>query len=442
MKSEKKISNNFKKIFKVVCDKLRKDFPIYIIILISLILHIVAIYELGFDYTLNSDDASYVQSGITFLETGKITMHGDISAQIMPGMTFLIAFVALIFGTGTKLMIALKILWLLMGISTIYVVYKTIRLYTNKYISAIPCLFFLTADYIWMDNLILTETPYILLFSLLVYHTLKLSINSTKKDYICIVIYYIMAVFIRPNIGIYPIFLFVFLILKKYDFKLLIKQCLIAGLILVLTLAPWTYRNYKVFDKFIPLTYGIGNPLLLGTYQGVGYPLDEELDYVKNVDEKMPNEMKYYLDNPTEKDYMTRYYRLEYDGMKAKYRMDEWWNRDKKSMLKSYLYFKPMENFYNCFYWNTILNIDSNNILKVRKFEIILFGISSIVILIDRKKIKEWLFLILVYGSQIALYSYTFAFSRYAVTMFFMRYIIIGLGIDIIYRKIKNWRKK
>ncbi len=189
MKSEKKISNNFKKIFKVVCDKLRKDFPIYIIILISLILHIVAIYELGFDYTLNSDDASYVQSGITFLETGKITMHGDISAQIMPGMTFLIAFVALIFGTGTKLMIALKILWLLMGISTIYVVYKTIRLYTNKYISAIPCLFFLTADYIWMDNLILTETPYILLFSLLVYHTLKLSINSTKKDYICIVIY-------------------------------------------------------------------------------------------------------------------------------------------------------------------------------------------------------------------------------------------------------------
>lgn len=236
--------------------------------------------------------------------------------------------------------------------------------------------------------------------------------------------------------------MFVFLILKKYDFKLLIKQCLIAGLILVLTLAPWTYRNYKVFDKFIPLTYGIGNPLLLGTYQGVGYPLDEELDYVKNVDEKMPNEMKYYLDNPTEKDYMTRYYRLEYDGMKAKYRMDEWWNRDKRSMLKSYLYFKPMENFYNCFYWNTILNIDYNNILKVRKFEIILFGISSIVILIDRKKIKEWLFLILVYGSQIALYSYTFAFSRYAVTMFFMRYIIIGLGIDIIYRKIKNWRKK
>lgn len=415
---------------------------VLIVIIISLILHILALNELGFNYTLNSDDASYIQSGITFLETGKITMHGVISAQIMPGMTFLIALVSLAFGTGSGLMVALKILWMLMGITTIYVVYKTIKLYTNKYIATIPCLFFLAIDYIWMDNLILTETPYILLFSLLIYHTLKLSQNVNNKDYILIVIYYILAVFIRPNIGIYPIFLVIFLLLKKYNFKLLMKQCLLAGIILLICLVPWTYRNYKVFGKFIPLTYGMGNPLLLGTYQGVGYPLDEELDYIKNVDKKMSKEMKYYLDNPKEKDYMTKYYSLEYDGMKAEYRMHEWWSRDKKSMLISYLYYKPIENFYNYFYWDTVLNISSDSLLIMRKIEIILFGISSLIILIDKKKFKEWLFLILVYGSQVALYSYTFAFSRYAITMFFLRYIIIGLGIDIAYNKFKKWRKK
>ena len=185
-----------------------------------------------------------------------------------------------------------------------------------------------------MDNLILTETPYILLFSLLIYHTLKLSIKTNKKDYVLIVIYYILAVFIRPTIGIFPIFLFIFLTLKKYNFKLLIRQCIIAGIILLLCLIPWTYRNYKVFNHFIPLTYGTGNPLLLGTYQGSGYPTDEELDYVKNVDEKIPAEMKYYLQYPNKKDYMTKYYSLEYDGLKAKYRMHEWWNKDKISMLK------------------------------------------------------------------------------------------------------------
>ena len=368
-------------------------------------------------------------------------MHGVISAQIMPGMTFLIAFMALIFGTGTKLMISLKVLWMIMGISTICVVYKSIKLYTNKYISALSCLFFLAIDYVWMDNLILTETPFILLFALLIYHTLKLSQNTNRKDYILIIIYYIMAVFIRPNIGIFPIFLFIFLLLKKYDFKLLMKQCLIAGAILLLCLIPWAYRNYKVFGKFIPLTYGIGNPLLLGTYQGVGYPLDEELDYVKNVDEKIPDKMKYYLENTNEKEYMTKYYLLEYDGMKAKYRMHEWWNKDKISMLKSYLYYKPKELFNNYFYWDTILGIKPMVLSTIRKLEILFFGLSSLLILLNKKRIKEWLFLILTYGSQIALYSYTFAFSRYAISMFFIRYIVIGIGIGILYDIVKNRRK-
>ncbi len=426
-----------KKIYKIIMN----NWLIVIIMIISLVLHILAIKQLGFNYTLNSDDASYVKSGIVFLQTGEITMHGVISAQIMPGMTFLIAFMALIFGTGTKLMISLKVLWMIMGISTICVVYKTIKLYTNKYISALSCLFFLAIDYVWMNNLILTETPFILLFALLIYHTLKLSQNTNRKDYILIIIYYIMAVFIRPNIGIFPIFLFIFLLLKKYDFKLLMKQCLIAGAILLLCLIPWTYRNYKVFGKFIPLTYGTGNPLLLGTYQGVGYPLDEELDYVKNVDEKIPDKMKYYLENTNEKEYMTKYYLLEYDGMKAKYRMHEWWNKDKISMLKSYLYYKPKELFNNYFYWDTILGIKPMVLSTIRKLEILFFGLSSLLILLNKKRIKEWLFLILTYGSQIALYSYTFAFSRYAISMFFIRYIVIGIGIGILYDIVKNRRK-
>ena len=421
---------------------IKDNWCILIVLLLSIILHVLATIDLGINYTINSDDASYIESGITFIETGKITMHGVISAQIMPGMTFLIGFISLIFGTGTVFMYVLKILWALMGIGTIYVVYKTIRLYSNKYISTIPCIFFLAMDYIWMDNMILTETPYIFLFSLLVYHTLKLALNPNKKDYILIVLYYIMAVFIRPNIGLYPVFLFIYLLLKKYNFKLLMKQCVIAGVILIALLIPWTYRNYKVFGKFIPLTYGTGNPLLLGTYQGVGYPLDEELDYVKNVDEKMDEEMKHYLDNPEEKDYMTRFYLLEYDGMKAKYRMNEWWKRDKKSMLKSYLFYKPIDNFYNYFYWDTVLNVSSELIALTRRIDIVMFFISSIIILIDKKKFKEWLFIILVYGSQIALYSYTFAFSRYAISMFYLRYIIIGIGLGILFKKIKLWRSK
>ena len=96
-------------------DKIKKfikeNWCIIVVLLLSIILHIFATIDLGINYTINSDDASYIESGITFIKTGKITMHGVISAQIMPGMTFLIGFISLIFGTGTVFMYALKILW-------------------------------------------------------------------------------------------------------------------------------------------------------------------------------------------------------------------------------------------------------------------------------------------------------------------------------------------
>ena len=427
-----------KKVKKII----KNNWPIIFVIGISLILHSLALNELGFKYSLKSDDLHYVYSGIEFAKTGHIIMHDVLSAQIMPGLTFVIAFLSLIFGTGIKLWIALKILYMLMGLMTIVIVYKTLRLYTNKYIATIPCIFFLAADFVWMDNLILTETPFILLFSLLVYFTLRLSINRSKRDYILIIICYILALFIRPNIGIYPLFLFIFLLLKKYDLRLLIKQCLVAGIVLLLVLTPWTIRNYKVFGKFIPLTYGMGNPLLLGTYQGFNYPADDEVEYQKEVYEKAPEELRYYLENPDEKDYMTKYYSLEYDGLIAKYRMRKWWKNDKKAMLRSYLLYKPRILIDTAFYWKEILGIKISMLYIIRKVELILTAISILVIIINKKRIKEMLFLGMIYMSQIILYAYTFAFDRYGITLFFIRYLIIGIGIDVIYKMIKNRSKK
>ena len=427
-----------KKVKKII----KNNWPIIFVIGISLIMHSLALNELGFKYSLKSDDLHYVYSGIEFAKTGHIIMHDVLSAQIMPGLTFVIAFLSLIFGSGIKLWIALKILYMLMGLMTIVIVYKTLRLYTNKYIATIPCIFFLAADFVWMDNLILTETPFILLFSLLVYFTLRLSINRSKRDYILIIICYILALFIRPNIGIYPLFLFIFLLLKKYDLRLLIKQCLVAGIVLLLVLTPWTIRNYKVFGKFIPLTYGMGNPLLLGTYQGFNYPADDEVEYQKEVYEKAPEELRYYLENPDEKDYMTKYYSLEYDGLIAKYRMRKWWKNDKKAMLRSYLLYKPRILIDTAFYWKEILGIKISMLYIIRKVELILTAISILVIIINKKRIKEMLFLGMIYMSQIILYAYTFAFDRYGITLFFIRYLIIGIGIDVIYKMIKNRSKK
>ena len=430
---------NFKNSFKSLFVFINENKLICVILFISLVLHIAVLFTLGVDYGLNSDDASYIASGIYFKNNLTIIMHGTQSAQIMPGMTYLIALISYFVGEGLALMVTLKILWMLMGLLSILGVYKIVRLFSNKIFSSISAAFLLVIDFIWMDNTILTETPFMFGFIFLIYSSLMLARTKKPKYFYQVVAFYMFSILFKANIAPYPVFLIIYLLLNKYDLKLLGKQMLISAAILSVFFIPWIIRNYVVFDKFIPLTYGSGDPLLLGTYQGYNYPEDNEEEYKKYVDTHASDEMKSYINGTaTEKLYKTRYYDLEKEKFIAQYRIKEWWNNDKISMLKSYLIYKPYVNMYCTFYWATIWGITSEMILLIRKIDIILTIICGIVTLFNRKYFKELLFLAFNYIFQIAVYSYTFAFSRYGQTILFIRFIIIGIGLQIIYNFIKN----
>lgn len=427
---------DFKKLIEKSKFVLKNNYAFLIVLGLAIVLYIMALKELGFSYSIVSDDIGYIKSGIHFFETGEIIMHGYISAQIMPGLTFFIAMFCLFFGTGTKLIIALKISYMIMGLLSILILYKIIKLYANQIIAGLVSLLLLAPDFIWMNNIILTETPFMLLFLLLIYHSLKYIKNYNNKDFIFIIIYYILTLFLRPSICVYPLFLIIVLLIKGHDLKnLLIKSLILCGF-LICCLAPWTYRNYKIFGEFIPLSYGAGSPLLKGTYQGVGYPSDQELDYSK-IDDNLSEEMKYYLSPDVPRSHWTIHYSLKYEGLKAKYRMKEWWNKDKFSMLKSYLVLKPKIMIYNSFYWKDIFGISINFNLFLRKIDITLFLISIIIIIFNRKYIWELVLILLTYSYHILLYSFSFAFSRYSITLIFLRFIVIGLGLNIFWKRLK-----
>ena len=156
-------------IFNSFKTKVKKDFLSFmkahkaalIVLSLLLILRLMALYSLGFTYSLESDDVSYIESGIRFARTGTITMHDDYpSAQIMPGMTVLIGLFVLLFGEGKLLWIALKLLWICMGLGTAWFVYRSVCLFVPKWCGIIGMLPLFRTDFIWMDNLILTETPF------------------------------------------------------------------------------------------------------------------------------------------------------------------------------------------------------------------------------------------------------------------------------------------
>ena len=142
---------------------LREHRGALVVLGLLLVVRLMTLYSLGFSYTLNSDDASYLNSGITFARTGTITMHNQYpSAQIMPGMTVLIGLFVLVFGEGKLLWLSLKLLWILMDLGTAWFLYRSVSLFTPKWCGWLGMLPLFRADFLWMNSTILTETPFLL----------------------------------------------------------------------------------------------------------------------------------------------------------------------------------------------------------------------------------------------------------------------------------------
>jgi len=62
----------------------------------------------------------------------------------------------------------------------------------------------------------------------------------------------------KPFFLVYPIILAMVEWLKNKDWKESVKLLLITTVVMMVVIAPWTIRNYKKFDRFIPVSYNSG----------------------------------------------------------------------------------------------------------------------------------------------------------------------------------------
>lgn len=423
---------------------------ILFIMLLLFLERFYVMYRLGITYNLGSDDLGYFNSGIAFKNTGTITMYGIVSAQIMPGMTVLIGILSMIFGEGKTLWLALKLLWFVMGSATAWYIYKIVNLYAPKFCGILAALPLFWIDFAWMDNIILTETPFMLLFTAMVYYTIMMGKTNKRLPFILCTISYMLALMLKANIAIYPVFALIYLLIVKYNFVKLLKQGLILGCVVLCFVIPWSIRNYNLYGEFIPLTWGAGNPMLLGTYQGHGYPSDSSLDYKTNVDDVI-KEMyadEYNEDGTLKKDYMGKYIALKSDEVKAKYRMTEWAKKDIKSMIDSYLVDKPIRMIKGCFYWEELFGIKTDTILFWRNLDFVVCMLAFLSAFYLKKHRGIMFFLAFLYLGNIYVYAMTFSFDRYAATLMPMRFIALGIAVvlfkdvlKILYDKINDFEK-
>ena len=97
------------------------------------------------------------------------------TVHMMPGHTFLLAFIFFLFGEGVTGVYAAKITMIIFGLLSIYGTYKLGSIIFNKYVGLIAA--FLLAIFIpqiLVDNLLLTESPYTALSLFLFYFSIKI----------------------------------------------------------------------------------------------------------------------------------------------------------------------------------------------------------------------------------------------------------------------------
>jgi len=395
-----------------------------------LAVRLAGLYSLGFRYSLVSDDMSYIRSGIHFAETGIISMHDEYpSAQIMPGMTVLIALLYRLVGDGEPLWIVMKLLWLLMGTLTAWFIYRCVCLFAPKWCGLLAMLPLFRTDFIWMDNLILTETPFMLLLTILVYCTLRMGRSPGWPWFWGAAASYMAALMLKANVALYPLLALVYLLIKGYDRKLLFRQCVALSAVVLCFVVPWSVRNYMQFHAFVPLTYGAGHPTLQGTYQGVGYPHDEQLDYETNVEQVVREKYAdYYQENGEVKPQYERYVALQKAGVQAAYRQKVWAETYWKSMVYSYLVLKPWMIIRAIFYWEEVFHIGGRLIQMLQMLDILLCAAAAVAALRSRKLRGPFLFTAGVYLLHIYIYAMTYAFDRYNASLMSLRFILIGLG--------------
>lgn len=415
---------------------LREHRAIVIVMGLLFLERVLAFCSLGLNFSLGSDDRDYIISGIYFGNTGTVTMHGQVSAQIMPGMPWFIGLLSIIFGEGRLLLCVLRLCWALMGTFTALYIYRCVTLYAPKWCGILAALPLFAPNYAWLDNLILTETPYIFCSAAMIYHTLQMARTKRPKHFWFTTLFYMLTLLLKANAAVYPLFAAIFLLLRGYGFKRLLKQGLILAGVVLLFIVPWTIRNYKQFHTFVPLTYGSGNPLLLGTAQGASARklTDNPDDYSSYVETNFRERYAKYLneDGTAKEPDKNRFLSLLKDKIRAEYRIKEWYDRDPTGLIHAYLVEKPSIMVNKIYYENELFGVSADRLTDLRWISYLLAIGSFFLAFILKKYRAEMVFLAALYVGNLYIYAFTYAFSRYGQTLVHFWYIMIGLGIYLL----------
>ncbi len=245
--------------FKSFCEQ-QEYFLLVALLALGLIVRLVLIFSVT--EPIDRDAQEYYKIAQNLLAGKGFSINGsELTARRAPGYPVFLASLMEIFGTEPRI---LYLAQAIVNILTIFLVFLALKktevnLPTRLLITLV---FSLSTSFIFV-NVLYAEILTMLIVALLLYISIHPDFNVRPS--IQLLFGGILTgalIYLRPTFLYFPIFLlFGAIFLKTIRRNLAIKKFLTIAGIALLTLTPWTIRNYKVFHRFIPLVSAGGSEL-------------------------------------------------------------------------------------------------------------------------------------------------------------------------------------
>lgn len=143
---------------------------------------------------------------------------------------------------------------------------------------------------IFYTTVLASELPYMAVLMGALYLLTKPSPTIIKLGVLSGVLFAI-AYYIRP-VAIVTLFIAVFyLCIKGTPIRVWLPRSLLSLITLALLVSPWTYRNYQLYDAFVPMSTNGGVTLWMGNHPGTDGSYAPVPERFTNVDEYTRNQV-------------------------------------------------------------------------------------------------------------------------------------------------------
>lgn len=250
------------------CEKYKNLWILVLIILLALILRLLWISNVP--TVPVSDFLQYHKAAISLISGRGYRIYGHISAYEPVGYSLFLGFIYSIFGSSFWVAKMANVILGCISLIFIYLIAK--KSIDKKAAYACTLIYGILPLAIIYTSVISTEIIFTTLYIILLY----IIQHRERSKYNNIILGILLGVLtlIKPYMMIYQSVIFFIDIVGLRSFKKTVVNFIIITGVLILTISPWTIRNYIVFHKLIPVSTNGGynlyinnNPEAIGAWR-------------------------------------------------------------------------------------------------------------------------------------------------------------------------------